>query len=288
MSSLDSQAVSTPTNGSLARATDEPAAPASGKDASGRRVIAFVASKGGVGKSVSARALIDLIRMNTTRKVSAWDLDGGTGSLALYYDEDPVSGVGLNNVSDPSQTDWLEAMYDDSVDDIVLDVPGGKTEALYQTFTGGPSDLVKFIRRADRELILVTVIGTNKDSVATVVQSIEMFGDSVTHVVLKNGFWGASNKVIIFDGFEESGRRRFGKVRSDAEKAGASIIYLPRVDETTYALLDHDSITFAKGINEAAAIGRKAAFQAESWLQLVSDAFKNTPLDPAGMKVRAK
>jgi hypothetical protein len=253
-----------------------------------RRAIFFVASKGGVGKSVSSRGLIDLIRMSTTRKVSAWDLDGGTGSLALYYDEDPIHGVGLNNVSDPSETDWLEAMYDESVDDVILDVPGGKTDALYQTFTGGPADLVKFIDRANRKTVLVTVIGTDKDSVATVLHSIETFGTSVTHVVLKNGFWGSEDSFVIFDGIKtDSGQARFGNIRKAAERINASIIYLPRVDARTYSLLNYDDITFARARNEAATIGRKAAFQAETWLEHVAKAFANTPIDPAGSQIRA-
>jgi hypothetical protein len=62
---------------------------------------------------------------------------------------------------------------------------------------------------------------------------------------------------------------------------------LPRVDARTYSLLNYDDITFARARNEAATIGRKAAFQAETWLEHVAKAFANTPIDPAGSQIRA-
>ena len=265
--------------------TDITATPAASNGAAiHRRAIIVAANKGGVGKSFATRAWLDLTRSLTARRVSAWDLDGANGSLGLYYDdEDPHTGVGLDDVASSNSTAWLDAMYDD-VDDVILDVPGGKTAALYQTFAGGPNDLITFIREAGRHVVLVSVIGTKKDSLPTVIDSIDTFGDSVEHVVIKNGYFGASDEFVIFDGYtDDAGVKKFGKTRERAEKAKATIVYLPKLSPATDAVLDEASLSFADGAKAAMTVGRRHAFNAQSWLKLVEKSYAGTPLAVDGV-----
>lgn len=251
-----------------------------------RRAVIVAANKGGVGKSFATRAWIDLTR-STARRVSAWDLDGANGSLGLYYqDEDPIVGIGLDDVSSSSSTAWLDAMYSDA-DDVILDVPGGKTAALYQTFVGGPEDLITFIRDSERRIVLVSVIGTKKDSLPTIADAIETFDSSVEHVVLKNGFFGSSDEFIIFDGTtDDRGQKRFGKTRELAESARAAIVYLPKLSPATDAVLDEAGLSFAKGVDAATAIGRRHAFNVASWLKLVEKSYAHTPISIDGAAAR--
>ncbi len=253
-----------------------------------RRAIIVAANKGGVGKSFATRAWLDITRSTTQRRVSAWDLDGANGSLSLYYeDEDPLTGVGLDDVSSSSSTAWLDAMYDDSADDVILDVPGGKAAALYQTFAGGPSDLVKFICEAGRQIVLVSVIGPKTDSLATVIDSIDAFGTSVEHVILKNGFFGASEEFIIFDGYtDDNGVKKFGKTREKAAEARATIVYLPKLSSATDAVIDEASLSFAAAAKAAMTIGRRHSFNAASWLRLVEKSYAGTPIAVDGRTTR--
>ncbi len=95
------------------------------REISVKRQIIFASLKGGVGKSYGARMFLDTAR-RVGRRVSAWDLDGATGSLARRYsDRDPEVGAGTEDVRNPRAPGaWLDALYG-GADDVLLDVPGG-------------------------------------------------------------------------------------------------------------------------------------------------------------------
>ncbi|MGV7034928.1 nucleotide-binding protein [Methylobacterium symbioticum] len=76
-----------------------------------KRAVFVTSEKGGVGKSVTARALIDQLRTEGVR-VAAYDADGSVGGLVrvlgirdahgnLVRDQDPVTGVDYYNVGLP-------------------------------------------------------------------------------------------------------------------------------------------------------------------------------------------
>ncbi len=171
-----------------------------------KRQIIFASDKGGVGKSYGSRTFLDLAR-RAGRTVSAWDLDGSTGSLALLYpDRNPQVGAGIEDVRDPkAKGEWLEALYG-AADDVLLDVPGGALDDLTRVLDGGAPSLVAEARNAGRELVVVSVIGIKRDATGTPQDAIDRFGSAVHHVVLKNGYFGDADDFVIFDGVDRGPR----------------------------------------------------------------------------------
>ena len=152
-----------------------------------KRAIVLASQKGGVGKSTVAKAFIDLAR-RAGRRVSAWDLDRGTGSLALVYQvRDADVGCACEDVrATRAPGAWLDAFHGEA-DDVVLDVPGGAMGDLLRFCPGGADSLVDFVTKAGREFVLVSVIGTRRDSMTTAQDAVEAFGAPTHHVVVKNG-----------------------------------------------------------------------------------------------------
>src|SRR5450755_4584122 len=81
-----------------------------------KRAIVLASQKGGVGKSTVAKAFIDLARRGG-RRVSAWDLDRGTGSLALVYQvRDADVGCACEDVrATRAPGAWLDAFHGEAV-----------------------------------------------------------------------------------------------------------------------------------------------------------------------------
>lgn len=248
-----------------------------------KRAIIVTSKKGGVGKSTTAKALIDLTRASG-RSVAAWDLDGQTGSLAFVYPPgDPLTGVGTEDIRDPRAPGaWLESFHSDA-DDVIVDVPGGALDSLLGTFSGGSAALVKEIRSSGRELVVVSVLGHKKDATATAQEAVEIFGKDARHVVVLNGFFGSQADFIVYYGFQgPDGTSRFGQTAKMVESVGGETVFLPRMNAQADVLLDLESMSMANGSTAIAALGRKHSGNIRYWLDEVADAFKGTWLDVNG------
>jgi len=243
-----------------------------------KRAIFWGAKKGGVGKSFACRAFVDAARA-AGRSVALFDLDGQTGSLALLYPiGDPIAGVATEDVRDPkAPAAWLDALHGDA-DDVVLDIPGGALGDLLRTFDAGTDALLTEVRGSGREFVFVSVVGTKKDSTATAQEAAELFGSSVRHVVVKNGFFGAPDDFLIFDG----DGTRFGKTAKMIASVNGRVVYLPRLSAAADALCDMENMTFTQAAAATERIGRRHATNVRYWLHAVVTAFADTWLDIAG------
>ena len=250
-----------------------------------KRLLIYASLKGGVGKSFGARVFLDTAR-RAGRTVSAWDLDGNTGSLAILYpDRDPLVGVAIEDVRDPRCVGaWLEALYGDA-DDVLLDVPGGAFDDLLRVLEGGAASLVSEAKSSERELVLVSVIGTKKDSTPTPLDMIERFGvNDVHHVVLKNGFFGEPNAFLIYDGIRDVNGIvvEYGKAAPRVAAAGGEVVYLPKLNGEADTLLDAKALTFQVGSTAIEVLGRRHAANVRLWLGNAASAMAGTWLDPFG------
>jgi hypothetical protein len=250
-----------------------------------KRLVVFASAKGGVGKSYASRAFVDLAR-RASRRISAWDLDGGTGSLAMFYPErDPEVGAGVENVRSPKAPGkWLDALHG-IADDVVLDVPGGALTDLVRILTGGISSLIAEAKVAGREIVVASVIGIKRDATGAPQDSLKMFGSDAHHVVIKNGFFGDPEDFIIFDGKpagDNAQGRKYGKTGEAVKEAGGEVLFLPKLDPLTDALLDDEGLTFAGASEAVAVIGRRHSSNARYWLDSVEAAFTGTWLSPSG------
>ena len=248
-----------------------------------KRLIILQAGKGGSGKSTAARAFIDLAR-RSGRTVAAYDLDGGTGSLAmLYKDRDPQVGAATENARDPdAPAAWLNDVHGDA-DDVCLDVPGGALGDLVRVLAGGAQTLINEAKEAGREIVLVSVIGIKRDATLAPIEAIRMFGVEVKHIAIKNGFFAPADGFVVFDGLTVDGVQKYGKAKIAVEEAGGTGIYMPKLDHITDAVLDIEGYTFAAGGRSGQVIGRRAATNARYWLDLVEEAFRGTWLDVSGV-----
>lgn len=255
-----------------------------------KRQIIFASPKGGVGKSYAARMFLDSARRGG-RRVSAWDLDGATGSLAsLYADENPEVGAGREDVrSARAKGAWLDALHGPA-DDVMLDVPGGALDDLERIVTGGAPSLVAEARDAKRDLVIVSVIGIKRDATGGPHDAIERFAPEpgVHHVVLKNGLFGDVADFVIFDGIPADSsastpqERKFGRMSDLVRKVGGEIVYLPKLNPLTDALLDVEGLTFVEGINAVGTLGRRHTSSLRAWLKSSEEALAGTWLSPLG------
>ncbi len=251
-----------------------------------RRAIVFASSKGGAGKSFCAHAFLTMARA-AGRRVAAFDLDSETSSLAILHpDRDPEVGVAAEDVRDDrARGAWIEAFHG-GADDVLLDVPGGALGDLLRWFAGGASSLVAEAKAANRELVIASVIGPKRDSIATAQVMVERFGSSAHHVVVKNAFFGDAREYraedwIIFDGQpapteENPNAMRFGKTGKLVREVGGEVVVLPRLPVVTDALLEEYGLSFATGLNAIDQLGRRHAGNLRYWLDEVRTNFAGT------------
>jgi hypothetical protein len=197
----------------------------------------------------------------------------------LYPETDPIVGCGIENVRDSSAPGaWLDSIYS-NVQDVILDVPGGAMNDLFRVVHGGAASLCKLAKKANREVVVVSVIGTKIDATHAPMDSLEAFdGTAARHIVLKNGYFGKPEDFVIFEGVDG----RYGRAGAAVRAAGAEVLYLPKLDVVTDARLDVELLTFAAAASAGAKIGRRAAFNAEYWLDAVKAAFAGSWLDVTG------
>jgi hypothetical protein len=249
-----------------------------------KRAIIVPSAKGGLGKSTTARALVDLFR-RAGRKVAAWDLDAGVGSLAIVYpDRDPEVGCGTEDVRNTKARGvWMESLHG-SADDVVLDVPGGALSDLLR-FLGGGEHLMDEVKASGREVVVASVIGTQRDSTMTPLTAIELFGATVHHVVVKNGYFGEEDEFLVFDGFEDpkTGARRWGVAADKVREVGGEVVYLKRLNVAAMQVLDLEGMTFSEGAFAAEKLGRRYSSFVRYWLADVEKAFAGSWLSANGV-----
>jgi hypothetical protein len=246
-----------------------------------RRAIFTTAPKGGVGKTYLAKLLYDLLPMNH-RAVSAWDLDAATGTFAIY--DEAIKTFDLN--SGHSSSSWLDDCYREEVDDVLVDVPGGRIDDLLRTFgDDNVGALVSAVTDAGREFVVINPIGVMIAETVTAQVTLNAFeGTSARIVIVKNGRFGSADDFVIYDGIDDSGRRRYGATGALAERVGAETIFLPCLAPRLLAQLDAEQLRFvsASGSSGVERLGRLGAARAKMYLTSAAEAFRGSSLDLAG------
>jgi hypothetical protein len=247
-----------------------------------RRAIFTTAPKGGVGKTYLAKLLYDLLPQHG-RKVSAWDLDAATGTFAIY--DDGIKTFDLNDAR--STSSWLDDCHRDDVDDVLVDVPGGRIDDLLRTFgDDSVAALVDAVADAGREFVVINPIGVMIAETVTAQVTLNAFGGTNARmIVVKNGRFGAADDFVIYDGIgDDAAGRRYGTTGQLAENAGAETLYLPSLAPRLLAQLDAEQLKFidAAGPSGLSQLGRLGAARVKMYLASVTDAFRNSSLDLDG------
>jgi hypothetical protein len=242
---------------------------------SARRLIAMIAQKGGVGKTHAAKLEYDLLQRRG-RRVEAWDLDASTGTFAVY--DEAIKTFDLNDSREAYS--WLDDCYRADIDDVLIDVPGGRIDDLLRTFGDNSVDaLVSTVRDSGRELVVVTPIGANIAETVTAQVVLNAFGETAARVVvIKNGRFGNADDFVIYDGIEVGGERRYGATGDLAASVGAETIFLPCLAPRLLAQVDAERLRLCEAASATGAdrLGRLNTTRVQMYLSSVEAAFRNT------------
>ncbi|HUA09916.1 MAG TPA: hypothetical protein VMA98_11675 [Candidatus Acidoferrales bacterium] len=248
---------------------------------SARRVIATVAPKGGVGKTFIAKLLYDLLPAHG-RAVAAWDLDAATGTFAVY--DDAIKTFDLH--AKQSAYSWLDDCHRTDVDDVIIDVPGGRIDDLLSTFGDNSiKALVDSIRSAGRELVVVNPIGVMIAETVTAQVVLNAFAGTSTRVVIvKNGRFGDADDFVIYDGILHGEERRYGATSDLATSAGAESLFMPCLAPRLLAQIDAERLRLKDAASDAGALrlGRLGAARVQMYLTSIADSLRGTSVDPDG------
>jgi hypothetical protein len=222
----------------------------------GRLAIFSVCPKGGTGKSMFSRGLVDYYRARGA-VCAAYDGDSKNESLfkmygerdetgKLYETQDPIRGVR------PFAADKLRDR------DLLLDqVEVHAMRSVTDLRGGGESDLVAVLDDADAFFaayeqegiapVVVIVINEGDESPPGLIATVNALGPRPRYVVVKNLYTAASDQFLYFDGYKKDGKVRYGSARRFCEQNDIAVIEMPRLDPDTRIMLVEERLTFATG-----------------------------------------
>ncbi|MFN6571092.1 hypothetical protein [Dendronalium sp. ChiSLP03b] len=200
------------------------------------RLVLVTGDKGGTGKSVVARILLDIYRHRNINCI-AYECDQSNPQLYRHYNKvaPGVSGLKLN------QRGGADALQDDlkrlSPKVSLVDLPAGAAEY----FESVAKDIFLFqnAQRLGYRITMVSVLGRLKDSVLQLKRLVNFCGDRVDYVVVKNLYWGDENKFTRYNN---------SKVKQAVEELGGIELLLPELYDDIFDLIDSQDLTFREAL----------------------------------------
>lgn len=200
------------------------------------RLVLVTGDKGGTGKSVVARILLDIYRHRNINCI-AYECDQSNPQLYRHYNKvaPGVSGLKLN------QRGGADALQDDlkrfSPKVSLVDLPAGAAEY----FESVAKDIFLFQNagRLGYRITMVSVLGRVKDSVLQLKRLMDFCGDKVDYVVVKNLYWGDENKFTRYNN---------SKVRQAVLELGGIELLLPELYDDIFDLIDSKDLTFREAL----------------------------------------
>jgi len=254
-------------------------------------LVLVVNNKGGVGKSVIARQLADVLR-ETSKTVEVFDTDGGTGSLllsngtrdangGLLKEQDPKVGVGYFDIrSDKDRAKLLDNLAS-GADVIVCDMAGGSLGEISRIVDDGDgvTGFAEAVKAQGYKIVIVNVLSNVQGATTSVRDYLKAFGDSAEHVAVINKAWGKTEEDFPFwYGFTTSdGTQKGGKTRADFLAAGGKEVHFPALQPGTFAKVDAAQVPFSKAadshdltITERAHLSKFNKAAREAFLEIAS------------------
>ncbi|HEU5074284.1 MAG TPA: hypothetical protein VFU02_08925 [Polyangiaceae bacterium] len=187
--------------------------------------------KGGVGKSVTARLLAQWF-IDHSQSFAGIDADQSHGVLLRFYSEytRPVY------LTQPESADQIMDRALGAERQVLVDLPGQSIRPLHAWLTG--ADILQFSQEVGVRFSFWHVTDGSYASVSEVDELIELYGDKVRHVVVKN--FGRGKDFSLFDASE-------AKQRLDELKG--SVVELPELDATAMLRIDAMGASFWAAAN---------------------------------------
>lgn len=216
-------------------------------------IVHFVGGeKGGVGKSVVARLLTQLL-IDRSLPFVAFDADLSHGALMRYY-SDYAQPIDLTQLGSADQ------IIDSAVSarrSVLVDLPAQSQRALQRWLDS--TDVLEFSREAGVRLVSWHVTDGGFDSVSQLEQQLALHGNALEYVVVKNE--GRSKNFRQFD--VSSAHHRLLGLRGQ-------VVTLPELDSAVMYEIDRFGSSFWAAIHTTEgprALSPMARRRAKQWLE---------------------
>lgn len=213
-----------------------------------KRIVFITGDKGGVGKSFTARALVQYY-LDHQIPFRAYDIDPVNPNLNQFYPE-------VTTAIDIQQTGALDKIrYDlDTHSLLLVDCAARSITDLDLWFT----EMSLFEEKQNLKLALTFAFVITPDKSCTFIMkdALERFGKNARYFVVKNMAKGSNFSI-----YEESNLRKTFLL----EYSGQEIL-LPKLLERTVVNLDHYDISFGKALNDNRVISSAIARMARTSL----------------------
>ncbi len=224
-----------------------------------KRVALVANEKGGVGKSVFTRTLVDHLRVKGER-VAAYDADGSVGATARVLGarnvsgaieriQNPVEGIGYYNGRADDERNILLDSIESGEKLYIHDLAGGLLSDLTRIVDGGEGldGLLDAFEAHGYRLTVFHVISPDVGAAQSVARWLGLVGDRADHIAVINLRHGKPPSDFPFwYGFTDAkGITKGGKTRAKLLASGGIEIEFPALPAGTFAKLDAENIAFS-------------------------------------------
>lgn len=223
-----------------------------------KKAIFTMATKGGVGKTTLAKAILEYLRAKSVR-VAAYDADIAVRQLAQTYglkDKDGAYSPKLNklrptegvNIIDGRgrESEAIADALDLDAEMILVDLPGGQVD-LKGVGLGDNKELFKVFADAGFEVVPINVISHVAASAQSVATILDLWGPGPRHVVAKCLAHAEAHQFAFFDG-QGDFAASIGHPAQVLAAVGGRVISIPKLDSEAFALLDAWSLPMSEAI----------------------------------------
>ncbi len=224
--------------------------------------------KGGVGKSVVARLLAQYF-IDHHRPFTGFDTDRSHTSFLRFY-ADYASPVVVDNFEG---LDHVVSVFDtdetaETAPSVIVDLAAQTAKPLARWIQ--ESDLIALMGEMGHAVNFWHVADGGVDSVALLDRLLDTYGDAPNYIVVKN--YGRGSDFAYMEGSDAMQR---------AEAAGARIITLPALHESSMQKVDRQNASFWAASNNRIgdnALGLLERQRVKTWLRSAYATFDGLPL----------
>jgi cellulose biosynthesis protein BcsQ len=150
-----------------------------------KTIYILVSAKGGVGKSVAARAMVQYFRETKKIETAAIDIDVDKWGLSKFYDnENMFEGCDILHPNNKDEVvTKMEEFFDGSGDDsvLVLDTPGDLNSDLWNKVA--MSDVVDSFVDDGAKVVIINIVGEAYECRQSINQFPSIFGKNTEYVL---------------------------------------------------------------------------------------------------------
>ena len=202
------------------------------------RIIIVTGDKGGTGKSVVARMLLDIYRQRNINCI-AYECDQSNPQLFRHYNK-ILPGVTCLRLDERNGFDAIQDNLQELKPSVsLIDLPAGAADY----FEKMSEDIFLFdnVERFNYKITTVSVLGRVKDSVIQLKRLLDFCGDRVDYIVLKNLYWGKPDNFTRYNN---------SKVRQAILERGGIELCFPELFEDIFDVIDDRDLTFREAVQE--------------------------------------